>query len=66
MLLTNDYGWFSFHQAACETFCVGDANTIQDATGAFSSTDFSWSQGKFRLTPEDNNKEMNITEGILF
>ncbi|XP_060064662.1 nitric oxide synthase 1-like [Ylistrum balloti] len=49
---------------ACETFCVGDANAIQEATGALSSTDFSWSPGKFRLTPEDNDKEVDITGSL--
>ena len=54
-----------FLQAACETFCVGDANSIQEAAGALSSTDFSWSPGKFRLTPVDGERPLEISEGVI-
>jgi hypothetical protein len=52
-----------FCQAACETFCVGDDTSISEATSSLSKTDFTWSPGKFRLTPAD--KETNLTEGVV-
>lgn len=56
-----DYWLFPYHQTACETFCVGDDSSISEATSSLSKTDFTWSPGKFRLTPAD--KEPKITEG---
>ncbi|ESO82408.1 hypothetical protein LOTGIDRAFT_197993 [Lottia gigantea] len=45
-------------KAACETFCLGDDVNMSEATGALSSTDHTWVPEKFRLTPLDNEKEM--------
>lgn len=56
-----DIWLFLYHQTACETFCVGDDSSISEATSSLSKTDFTWSPGKFRLTPAD--KEPKITEG---
>ncbi|KAK3576127.1 hypothetical protein CHS0354_043096 [Potamilus streckersoni] len=50
-------------KAACETFCVGDENTVRNAVGSFSQTDFTWSPGKFRLTPSEE-KSPDICEGL--
>lgn len=49
-------------KTACETFCVGDDSSISEATSSLSKTDFTWSPGKFRLTPAD--KEPKITEAL--
>ena len=54
--------WHFITQTACETFCVGDDNSIKEATGALSKNDFSWTPGKFRLTPANVGKEPALTE----
>ncbi|XP_062619237.1 nitric oxide synthase 1-like isoform X1 [Saccostrea cucullata] len=49
-------------KSACETFCVGDDSSISEATSSLSKTDFTWSPGKFRLTPAD--KEPSLIEAL--
>nr|QCX35686.1 Nitric Oxide Synthase 1 [Nautilus pompilius] len=51
-------------KAACDTFCLQDDVNIQAATGALLSTDFSWSLGKFRLTPVDGTSKMDICSAL--
>ncbi|KAK3084578.1 hypothetical protein FSP39_015724 [Pinctada imbricata] len=51
-------------KAACETFCVGDDNSIKEATGALSKTDFSWTPGKFRLTPANVGAEPLLEQAL--
>ncbi|VDI59533.1 nitric-oxide synthase, brain [Mytilus galloprovincialis] len=51
-------------KAACDTFCVGDENSIQEATGALSKTDFTWSPEKFRLTPSTNETPLSLCEAL--
>nr|AAS93626.1 nitric oxide synthase a [Sepia officinalis] len=51
-------------KAACDTFCLQDDVNIQEATGALHGNDQSWSLGKFRLTPQDGVKEMEISTAL--
>ncbi|XP_064613409.1 nitric oxide synthase 1-like [Liolophura sinensis] len=51
-------------KAACETFCVGDDINMKEVTGALSKSDFSWSPGKFRLTPVDSEREPSLCVGL--
>lgn len=44
-------------KTACETFCVGDDSSISEATSSLSKTDFTWSPGKFRLTPQTKSRK---------
>ena len=47
---------FVLLQAACETFCIGEDINMDETSALFAKVDMSWSPGKFRLTPVDNQK----------
>ncbi|XP_050408838.1 nitric oxide synthase, brain [Patella vulgata] len=51
-------------KSACEVFCLGDDVNMSEATGALSSTDHTWQPDKFRLTPMDNEKEIDLCEAL--
>ncbi|CAG5122629.1 unnamed protein product, partial [Candidula unifasciata] len=50
--------------AACETFCLGDDVNINEATGALSNSDHSWTPNRFRITPIENGKEPDTCEAL--
>ncbi|KAK3612604.1 hypothetical protein CHS0354_042112 [Potamilus streckersoni] len=50
-------------KAACDTFGVGDENTVSDAVGSFSQIDLTWSPDKFRLIPSEDMSP-DICEGL--
>ncbi|XP_041378542.1 nitric oxide synthase-like protein [Gigantopelta aegis] len=51
-------------KAACETFCLGDDVNMSEATDALSNTDLNWSAAKFRITPLEKEKEVDICEAL--
>ena len=42
---------------------MGDERILRDAAGDLSKTDHSWSHDKFRITPANGEKEIDIIDG---